>query len=55
MAILRILTQWLQEWQDQKLLHCQKFTLSAQTISDLIQTAKCHVALIEDLLSEGYS
>ena len=52
---IRMFAQWLQEWQDQKLSNCQKFTLSAQTNAALIQTAKCQAALIEDLLSEGYS
>ena len=52
---LRMFAQWLQEWQDQKLSNCQKFTLSAQTSAALIQTAKCQAALIEDLLSEGYN
>ena len=47
--------QWLKEWQDQKLSNCQKFTLSAQTSAALNQTAKCQAALIEDLLSKGYS
>ena len=51
----RLFAQWLQEWQEQKLSNCQKFTLSAQTSAALIQTAKCQAALIEDLLSEEYS
>ena len=37
------------------LSNCQKFTLSPQASAVLIQTAKCQAALIEDLLSEGYS
>ena len=51
---LRMFAQWLQEWQNQKLPNCQKFTLSGQTSAALIHTAKCQAALIEDLLSEGY-
>ena len=51
---LRKFADWLQEWQNQKIPNSQKFTLSAQTSSALIHTLRCHAALIEDLVFEGY-
>ena len=51
---LRKFADWIDEWHDEKLPGCQKFTLSAQTASALTRTLRGQAALIEDLLSEGY-
>ena len=51
---LRKFSEWLQEWQNEKLPNSERFGLSAQISSALIHTSKCQAALIEDLLREGY-
>ena len=45
---------WLSNWKSQAIPNWQKFTLSAQTNSAMIQTLRCQAALIQDLLTEGY-
>ena len=52
---LRKFAGWLLEWRNEKLPNSERFALSAQTNSALIQTTKCQTALIEDLLREGSS
>ena len=37
-----------------KIKNAEKFTLSAQTSFALRRTIRCHAALIEDLLAEGF-
>jgi hypothetical protein len=51
---LRELANWVEKWDELKLPNCEKFTLSAQTSSALRRTLRCHAALIEDLLNDGY-
>ena len=45
---------WLQVWDAQKIPNAEKFSFSAQTSNALQRTARCHAALIEDLLDDGY-
>ena len=52
---LRKFATWLEEWKKESIPNAQKFTLSAQTNSALIQTLRCQASLIEDLLSDGYN
>ena len=54
-TFLRKLADWVQEWSEQKLPNCEKFTLSAQTSAAFVRTLRCHACLIEDLLSDGFS
>ena len=54
-TFLRKLADWVQEWSQQKLPNCEKFTLSAQTSAAFVRTLRCHACLIEDLLSDGFS
>ena len=51
---MRQLAEWLSDWKSQAIPNSQKFTLSAQINSAMIQTLRYQAALIEDLLSEGY-
>ena len=45
---------WIQNWQENKIPNCEKFTQTSQTASEFVRTLKCHASLIEDLLAEGY-
>ena len=51
---LRQFADWIEEWTTTKIPNCEKFTLSAQTSAAMIRTLRCHAALIEDLLSDGF-
>ena len=51
---LRAFADWIDEWDQLKMPNCEPFTLTAQTSSALRRTLRCHAALIEDLLHEGY-
>ena len=46
------MADWIQNWQENKIPNCEKFTLTSQTASAFVRTLKCHA--IEDLLAEGY-
>ena len=52
---LRAFADWIDEWDNLKLPNCDKFNLTAQTSHALRCTLRCHAALLEELLSEGYS
>lgn len=41
-------------WKHEAIPNSEKFTLSAQTNSAMIQTLRCQASLIEDLLFDGY-
>ena len=45
---------WIEEWNLMKIKNAKKFTLPAQTSFALRRTLRCHDALIEDLLAEGF-
>lgn len=51
---LRAFADWIDEWDKQKMVNCEKFGLTAQTSSALKRTLRCHAGLIEDLLQSGY-
>lgn len=51
---LRKFADWLEDWRRERIPNAQKFTLSAQTTSAMIQTLRCQASLIEDLLFSGY-
>ena len=51
---LRAMAYWIQNWQEKKILNCEKFTLTSQTASAFVRTLKYHALLREDLLAEGY-
>lgn len=51
---LRAFANWIEEWDQMKISNAEKFTLSAQTSFALRRTLRCHAALIEDLLAEGF-
>ena len=51
---LRAFADWLEEWHENQLSNCEKYTLTTQTKSALIVTLRATASLIEDLLSEGY-
>ena len=53
-SFLRAMADWTQNWQENKILNCEKFTLTLQTASAFVRTLKFHALLIEDLLAEGY-
>ena len=53
-SFLRAMTDWIQNWQEKKILNCEKFTLTSQTASAFVGTLKNHALLREDLLAEGY-
>ena len=48
------MADWIECWHSEKLKNCEKFTLSTQTAFALQRTLRCHAAIIEDLLNEGY-
>ena len=50
----RAFADWIDEWDQLKMPNCKPLTLNAQTSSALRRTLRCHAALIEDLLHEGY-
>ena len=52
---LRAFADWVDKWDNEKLPNCEKFGLSAQTSAALKRTLRCHAALIEDLLTHGYT
>ena len=54
-SFLRSMADWIEEWTNERLPNCQKFTLSAQTSSAIARTLRCHAYLIEDLLKENYN
>ena len=54
-TFLRKFTEWLLEWQNEKLPTSERFALSAQTNSALIDTTKCQAALIEERDTSTYS
>ena len=41
-SFLRAMTDWIQNWQEKKILNCEKFTLTSQTASAFVRTLKCH-------------
>lgn len=51
---LRAMALWINHWEKQKILNCQKFVTSAQTSAAFKQTLNCHASLIKDLLNDGY-
>jgi hypothetical protein len=51
---LRAFANWIEKWDLLKLPNCENFTLTAQTSAALRRTLRCHAALIEDLLRDGY-
>ena len=53
-SFLRTMGDWIQNWQENKIPNCEKFTQTSQTASAFVRTLKCHASLIEDLLAEGY-
>ena len=53
-SFLRTMGDWIQNWQENKIPNCEKFTQTSQTASEFVRTLKCHASLIEDLLAEGY-
>ena len=53
-AFLRAFSAWLRDSQQERILNCERFTLTSQTASAFIRTLLCHASLIEDLLEEGY-
>ena len=44
---------WLKRWENSKIKHCEKFSLSAQTSSAIQRTLLGQTSLI-DLLSHGF-
>ena len=53
-AFLRCFADWIENWKEQSISNCEKFTLTENTSSALKRTHRCTASLIEDLLSEGY-
>ena len=53
-TFLRALADWIEEWKDESISNCERFTLTENTSSALKRTLRCTASLIEDLLSEGY-
>ena len=53
-TFLRAMAKWVQNWQEQRIPNCEKFSLTSQTVSALVRTLHCHADLLEDLLKEGY-
>ena len=53
--VLQALVEWIVNWDKIKISSSEEFTLSAQTSNTLQRTLRCHAALIEDLLQEGYN
>ena len=51
---LRAFADWIDEWDNLKLPNCDKFNLTAQTSHALRCALRCHAALLEEFLSEGY-
>ena len=51
---LRAFADWLEEWHENQIPSCEKYTLTAQTKSALVVTLRATASLIEDLLLEGY-
>ena len=51
---LEAIALWINNWEKQKILNCEKFVKSAQTSSAFKQTLHCHASLIENLLNDGY-
>jgi len=51
---LRSLADWIETWESEKIRNAERFTLTAQTSYALRRTLRCHAALIEDLLQDGY-
>ena len=52
---LRALADWIENWDSEKIRNAERFTLTAQTSYALRRTLRCHAALIEDLLDDGYN
>ena len=53
-TFLRALADWIEEWKDESISNCERFTLTENTHSALNCTLRCTASLTEDLLSEGY-
>ena len=53
-SFLHAMTDWIQNWQEKKILICEKLTLTSQTASAFVRTLKYHASLIKDLLAGGY-
>ena len=53
-TFLRALADWIEEWKDENISNCERFTLTENTSSALKRTLRCTASLIEDMLSEGY-
>ena len=53
-TFLRALADWIEEWKDESISNCKRFTLTENTSSALKRTLRCTASLIENLLSEGY-
>ena len=51
---LRAMADWIQNWQENKISNCKKFTLTSQTASAFVRTSKSHASLTEHLLAEGH-
>ena len=48
------MVEWVHGWQTESIHTCKRFTLTAQTGSELVRTLLCYASLIEDLLGEGH-
>ena len=53
-TFLRALADWIEEWKDESISNCERFTLTENMSNALKRTLRCTASLIEDLLSEGY-
>ena len=51
---LRRFAEWIENWKEQRISNCEKFTLTENTSSALKRTLRCSASLIEDLLNEDY-
>ena len=53
-SLLRVMAEWVQKWQTERIPNCEKFTLIAQTGSALVRTLLSLASIIRDLHREGY-
>ena len=53
-SFLQAMDEWAQAWKTERTPNCEKFTLTAQTVSALVKTFLCLASLIEDLHGEEY-
>ena len=47
------MAEWVQAWQTERILNCEKSTLTAQTGSALVRTLLCLALLIKNLHGDG--